>query len=74
MSSLSLGGAGTRAGGLGNGRFQLGNVGVDTENRLGEVRGVRAGISKIETRGAASGITLAQDAGRGRESTDLMHR
>ena len=74
MSSLSLGGVGARWGGLGKGHFELGNVGVDTERRLGKVKGVRVEISKIGTGGAVTSITLAEDAGRGRNSAGLLGR
>jgi len=55
-------------------RFQLGNVRVDTESRLGNVRVVRVGNSKIEVWGAATTITLAQDAGRVQNFTRILQR
>jgi len=64
MSSLSFRVVGAAGKGLRKERFRLGNVRVDTDSRLGKVRGVRVGISKIGVRGAATSLTLAQDARR----------
>jgi len=74
MSSMSSGVVGTRGGGMGKGHFHSGIDGVGTERRLWKVRGVRAGISKIDTGGAATGISLAQDVERGRNSSNPIQR
>ena len=72
--SAQRGGVGARWGGMAKGRFQLGNVRVDTESRSGKVRGVWLGNSKIEVKSAPTSITLMQDAGRRLDSLSPLQK